>query len=131
MRDPNSPRGTSGDAVRCSTSTNATPADAATTHAATTTARPVSVDPVSAYVAAARATTVSVAPSMSKRPVAPGSRLSGAAPRVSTTTATHSGTLMAKIQRQLLLSTIHPPTTGPIAAATPDSPAQVPMAGAR
>ena len=46
-------------------------------------------------------------------------------------TATHSGTLIAKIHRHEVLSTIQPPTTGPIAAATPDRPAQVPIAGAR
>ena len=37
-------------------------------------------------------------------------------------TATHSGTLIAKIHRHEVLSTIQPPTTGPIAAATPRQP---------
>ena len=74
---------------------------------------------------------MSAAPSTSKRPVTVVSRLSGAAYRVSTTTATHSGTLIAKIQRHEAVSTSQPPSTGPIAAATPDSPAQVPIAGAR
>ncbi len=59
------------------------------------------------------------------------SRLSGAARQVSANTATHSGTLIAKIQRHEALSTSQPPSNGPMAAATPDSPAQVPMAGAR
>ena len=71
-------------------------------------------------MAAPRATTVSAAPSTSKRPVTVVSRLSGAAYRVSATTATHSGTLIAKIHRHEALSTSQPPSTGPIAAATPD-----------
>ena len=74
---------------------------------------------------------MSVAPSTSKRPVTVGSRLSGAAHLVSTTTATHSGTLIAKIHRHEAVSTSQPPSTGPIAAATPESPAQVPIARAR
>ena len=38
---------------------------------------------------------------------------------------------MAKIHRHEALSTSQPPSTGPIAAATPARPAQVPIAGAR
>src|SRR6478736_2868346 len=119
IREPNSPNGTSGDAVCLSTTTNVTPAPKATTHATTTTTAPASADAVSA------------APSTSKRPVAVGSLLSGAAYLVSATTATHRGTLIAKIHLHEAVSTSHPPTTGPIAAATPESPAQVPIAGAR
>ena len=48
MRERNSPNGTSGDAVRRSTTTNATAAPTATTHAAATTAGPASVDAVRA-----------------------------------------------------------------------------------
>ncbi len=42
-----------------------------------------------------------------------------------------SGTLIAKIQRHVVVSTIHPPRIGPSAAAMPENPAHVPIAGAR
>ena len=41
------------------------------------------------------------------------------------------GTLIAKIQRHVVVSTIHPPRIGPTAEAMPENPAHVPIAGAR
>jgi hypothetical protein len=45
--------------------------------------------------------------------------------------ATPTGTLMKKIQFQLMLSTIRPPTSGPIASAIAETPAQMPIARPR
>ena len=42
--------------------------------------------------------------------------------------ATPTGTLMKKIQFQLMFSTIRPPASGPIASAMADTPAQIPIA---
>jgi hypothetical protein len=41
---------------------------------------------------------------------------------------TPTGTLMKKIQFQLMCSSIRPPTSGPIASASADTPAQIPIA---
>ena len=116
--------------MRLSTAIHATTARAATAQATTSTVVDASVVAVRAKVAAPSATTVSTAPGTSKRPVAAASRLSGAR-RTNAIAATHNGTLMAKIHRQLAWSTSQPPSSGPTAAATPDTPAQVPIAAAR
>ena len=63
-----------------------------------------------------------VAPSTSNLPVAEGSRLSGTALLVSRTTATHSGTLMPKIHRQLAWSTTQPADDRPEGARDPGQP---------
>ena len=44
---------------------------------------------------------------------------------------TPTGTLTKKIQFQLMLSTIRPPTSGPIASASAETPAQMPIAWPR
>ena len=41
---------------------------------------------------------------------------------------TPTGTLMKKIQFQLMFSTIRPPTSGPMASAIAETPAQMPIA---
>ncbi len=58
------------------------------------------------------------------------SRDSGTRRPISTTSA-HSGRLIAKIQRQPAWSTRNPPMSGPMAVATPEAPAHVPMAAGR
>src|SRR5262249_48559236 len=45
--------------------------------------------------------------------------------------STPTGTLMKKIQFQLMFSTMTPPTSGPIARARAETPAQIPMAWPR
>ena len=79
----------------------------------------------------ARASAASTAPAMSNRPCAVGSRLSGTCRLVTASTATASGRLIRKIQRQPIEPTIQPPRNGPIAPATPPSPDQAPMARGR
>ena len=127
-RDPKSDNGTSGGTARRSTHTNATAATTASSPAA------YEIGPaageVSAKVSPARATTVRKAPTMSKRPVR-GERLSGVTQTTSASTTRQSGTLIPKIHRHEAWSTSHPPTKGPRAAAVPDMPAHVPIAGAR
>src|SRR6185437_15223736 len=86
---------------------------------------------MSASVRPARASAVSTDPAMSNRPRASGSRLSGTCRSPTATTATASGRLIRKIQRQPIEPTIQPPRNGPIAPATPPSPDQAPMARGR
>src|SRR5437868_10106593 len=65
------------------------------------------------------------------KPAACGSRLSGTYLSVVHTAATASGRLMKNTQRHDAASTSQPPTNGPIAPETPDSPAQTPTARPR
>ncbi len=48
--------------------------------------------------------------------------------KAAATPRTPTGTLMKKIQFQPMSSTISPPTSGPIARASADTPAQIPIA---
>src|SRR4029453_9165785 len=59
-----------------------------------------------------------------------GSLVSGTCRSETATATTASGTLIRKIRRQDPTPTSHPPTNGPIAAATPDNPDQPPTAPA-
>ncbi|GBD45779.1 hypothetical protein HRbin41_00595 [bacterium HR41] len=59
------------------------------------------------------------------------SRDSGAANRVTATAPTATGRLRKKIARHETYSVSAPPTTGPIASASADTPAHVPIARPR
>src|SRR5262245_44960544 len=51
--------------------------------------------------------------------------------RAASTPSTPIGTLMKKIQLQLTFSVRRPPTSGPIASASAETPAQIPIAAPR
>ena len=68
------------------------------------------------------------APTMSTRPPAFSSRLSGTRHQVIASTTAASGKLMKKIQRQEACSTSQPPSSGPTPAAMEVKPDHVPMA---
>ena len=82
---------------------------------------------ISAYVAPPSPTAPRAAPSTSKPRAASGSRDSGTCRAATSSTATATGTLIRKIHRHEALSTIQPPSSGPIAAAMPPSPAHWPI----
>ena len=70
-------------------------------------------------------------PGTSTSRTAVSSRDSRAASSVTTTAAIATGTLRKKIDCQLTSCTSRPPSTGPIASAIADTPAQVPIARPR
>lgn len=129
-RDAKRPKGTSGWAARRSATTKPAADPTATTSPPSTRAALASGPLMSSQVVAPSATAPYTVPATSKPPVTETPRLSGTARRVSTTTRTHRGTLMAKSQCQLRWSSTHPPRKGPIAVAMPETPAQVPIARA-
>src|SRR6478752_2092858 len=131
VRSANSDSGTSGAEFRFSTRTNTAESARPTAPTATTGGlQPSRPAVVRAYVTALRAPTTQAAPRTSSRPAL--SRLpdSGTCRTAMTTTATATGTFTRNTQRQFSV-TSQPPRNGPIAAATPPSPDQAPIARAR
>ena len=87
---------------------------------------------MSAYTGPARPNAASNAPTTSIRRSRPPIVSPGHTEiRASTTATSTSGTLTAKIQRQLAASTSQPPTAGPTIVASPPQAAQVPIAAPR
>ncbi len=85
-----------------------------------------------AKVSPARASAPSRPPAQSTwAPPAAGSRLSGTCRWATITTTTASGRLIKNTQRHEATSTSQPPSSGPIAVATPPRPDQAPIARAR
>ena len=82
----------------------------------------------SANTSAVRETVIATMPGMSTRRSTVSSRDSSAANSVTITAPTATGRLMKKIARQETSSVSQPPTTGPIASAIAETPAQVPIA---
>ena len=97
----------------------ASPTAPAASAAAFTPRSPASI---SAHVTPASPTAVSTAPATSMPGTEAGSRVSGTWRSATATTAAASGTLIRKMRRHDPTPTSHPPTNGPMAAATPGQP---------
>src|SRR5689334_4717305 len=119
VRSAKSAGGTSGPGAWSIRTTNATPAATASAPAARIagSVQPRDEPSVRAQVLAASAAAASAAPAMSRWGAASGSRDSGIAARVHTTTATATGTFTKNAHRQPGPSTRKPPTKGPSAPA--------------
>ncbi len=115
-------RGSIGSGDRRSTATNAASATAATTAA-------TALPPITAYTPAPRAGAAVAAPAGSSRPGARSPR--GTSRQVAKAAATTIGTLSQNTGRQPPAVTTAPPSTGPAASASADTPAQTPRARAR
>ncbi len=85
----------------------------------------------SARTSAARPTVSAATPGTSTVRATVSSRDSRTAKSVTNTATTATGRLMKKIDCQLTFSTRKPPSTGPIASASAETPAQVPIARPR
>src|SRR5439155_4883445 len=83
---------------------------------------------ISPYVSANRPTAGASRPGRSSRCSRDVSFVSSMKRRAATTASTPTGTLTKKIQLHLIRSVSSPPTSGPIASASAETPAQIPIA---
>src|SRR5262245_33534448 len=126
VRDLKKEKSTIGSRTRCSITTKATSETAATANRARTSGdpQPQELPSTSASTSAEIPTERAAIPGMSTVWWVLSSRDSSVAKRVTTTAPTATGRLRKKIARHETYSASAPPTTGPIASASADTPAQ-------